>query len=136
MTEQKSALHKCRDCQTTVFGKKVRLCTHCKAAAAEKRKARKRETAHERYRPKSAPKKPAIPLPPHPCATAGCDTLLEGRAVYCAACHHNSHIEPRPAAPPTSLAWLDKFHAWSNSGQSYAAYQKQEWLNGGTPSRP
>jgi hypothetical protein len=137
----KTTIHKCRECQTTALAPEAALCPSCKAAAAEKRKARKREKACAQYHAKpKAQKRPKSVTRPHHCAAAGCENITEGKAVYCPACGYSRRIrfqkyyrrdllpidEDLPPAPPTNLTWLDKFKAWAGSGMSYAEYQIME----------
>jgi hypothetical protein len=83
---------------------------------------------------------------PHPCATGGCHSIPEGKALYCPACrrarnilrqrHYRSRLkalqEDLPPEPITNLDWLKNFSDWAKSGLSYAEYQKAEWEKGRT----
>lgn len=136
-------MHKCRDCMSLISIPGAVLCPRCRAAAVEKRKARKREYARELYRATQNTKKASEqrlphPKPPKPCASSGCANMIEGNAVFCADCRHirqlrlqrfrrdnvTSWSDDLQPEPPTSLQWLDKFKDWAGSGMSYADYQK------------
>jgi len=134
----KTALHKCRDCESTVVTAKAILCPNCKAAAEERSKDKRRERAREHYRTAQAiarAAKPADANSSRNCATPGCINKREGKAAYCPSCHYTQQQKSYrenvkslqadlPSEPPTSLKWLDKFSGWAGSGMSYAEYQK------------
>lgn len=141
--EQKTVIHKCRDCPSLISIPQALLCPRCKAAADEKRKAGSRERSRALYQKKKL-KNASVPepqpvRPQRFCATTDCKNEVEGSASYCPTCRHTRQLRHQkyyrdkaqarsadlPPEPPTSLKWLDKFKGWAGSGMSYAEYQKK-----------
>lgn len=122
-------MKQCRNCSSPISDSRLVLCSRCRVLAGEMRKAAKR----------------GGPGAAHRCLTEGCQTMLEGKALYCPECRHRRHLarlrhyrrhvrtwsEDFPPEPATSLDWLKKFSGWAKSGLSYAEYQKTAWLKGG-----
>lgn len=135
-------MKQCRDCSSLLSDKRLLLCPECRASAGEKRKALRRDRSRALYSLSRSVKAPGRPGAAHPCLTRGCQTVLEGKSLYCPEClrqrhlaqqrHYRRHVkvlnEDLPPEPITNLDWLNNFSAWAKSGLSYAEYQKAEWL--------
>ncbi|SHI23927.1 hypothetical protein SAMN02745823_03786 [Sporobacter termitidis DSM 10068] len=142
---ESSGARRCRDCGAVLPEPGRILCQSCKAAVNARRNENRRlcqRKRRARQQALAAAEKGAgqetLPISPHRCVTAGCTSVIEGRARYCQNCTHDRqlraqreyrqrhYVDPLPFGPPTSMAWLDKFADWTRSGLSYAAYQAAE----------
>ena len=122
-------MKRCRVCLSPLSDARLVLCPRCRVLAGEKRKAAIR----------------GGPEAAHLCLTEGCQSILEGKSLYCPECRYRLHLarqrryrrqikarrEDLPPEPVTSLDWLKSFSGWAKSGLSYAEYQKAGWTASG-----